>query len=267
MPNAEDRLRLLLASSSALNTEGQAFKGLSLSYSYLLSSKCNRPGRTMSNRPRLEDLDLDAEDLVEDLGNPQLGGGEIGPGSLAALGRLDLNEPNFPIFVGQEVGPSALHHLPPIFDEHVCDLTFCRVGCSNGSHTYPLADLYVQSQVLRQDLPTPYIVGYGHLVLGAAHREMGVQVQMKVSWEEVEPAEGLHPHGELWVRVLSEKPMEATLDLPREIASQITPEILAGYNDRTVCDWHPDLREDDDETIPEWPYEQWWALPKMRVIA
>lgn len=121
----------------------------------------------------------------------------------------------------------------------------------------------VQSQVDTNHLPLPYIVKYGESGSASRATRMGVQVKMQVSWEEVQ-ADGLHPHGELWVRVLSEEPMKPSSDLPKMVASQITPEILAGYNDRTACGWQPDLREDDDETIPEWPYEQWWALPKMK---
>jgi hypothetical protein len=85
---------------------------------------------------------------------------------------------------------------------------------------------------------------------------------MQVSWDEVET--GSHPHAELWVRVLSTQRMKPSNVLPDEIVSQITPEVLAGYNHRNSCGWYPDLREDDDETVIEWPYEQWWALPKMR---
>jgi hypothetical protein len=99
---------------------------------------------------------------------------------------------------------------------------------------------------------------------------MGVaQVDIHVSWEEIQAGEGLHPNGELWVRVLSkgDRPMEASLQLPKEVADQITPDVLALYNHLTAIAWHPDLRADDDETIPEWPYEQWWSLPKMRRIA
>lgn len=90
------------------------------------------------------------------------------------------------------------------------------------------------------------------------------QVEIEVSWEEVQGGVGLHQNGELWVRVLSQKQLDATIDLPKQVADQITPEVLALYNHRTSLGWHPDLREDDDETIPEWPHEQWWALPRMK---
>jgi hypothetical protein len=85
---------------------------------------------------------------------------------------------------------------------------------------------------------------------------------MLVSVEEVQASGGLHPHGELWVRVLSTQPMAPTNVLPALVAAQIDPEVLSNY--RTVCQFETDLREDDDETIPEWPYEQWWALPRTR---
>lgn len=93
---------------------------------------------------------------------------------------------------------------------------------------------------------------------------MGVQVQIKVSWEEVEV--GNHPHAELWVRVLSTQRMKPSNVIPEGVSSQIPSEVLAGYY-ATSCAWFPDLREDDDETVIEWPYEQWWALPKMRTTA
>jgi hypothetical protein len=129
-----------------------------------------------------------------------------------------------------------------------------------------VADATVQCQAVQTTLQNPSNVNTVRSVLGGTYGGdlMGEQVKISVSWEEVLPAEGLHPHGELWVRVLSEKPMEPTLDLPEVAASQISPEILGAYNHRTTCNWQADLREDDDETIPEWPYEQWWALPKMR---
>lgn len=93
--------------------------------------------------------------------------------------------------------------------------------------------------------------------------ELGVQVKMKVSWEDGEPAFGSDTGAELWVRVLSTRPMETSNVLPEEVSSQIAPEALAGYNHR-ACHWYGDLRQDDDETVIEWPYEQWWALPRMR---
>ena len=92
---------------------------------------------------------------------------------------------------------------------------------------------------------------------------MGVQVQTSVSWEDGEPAFGSDPGAELWVRVLSTQPMQTTNVLPEEVASKITPVVLAAYNHR-ACHWYGDLRQDDDETVIEWPYEQWWALPKVR---
>lgn len=121
----------------------------------------------------------------------------------------------------------------------------------------------VHCQTPRQNLSKPYIVGKVGLVLGAAQcTTMGEQVNISVSWEEVEATNGLHPHGELWIRVLSEKAMEPTIVLPEEIVNQIPSELLKEYNHRTACDWQADLREDDDETVIEWPHEQWWALPK-----
>lgn len=91
-------------------------------------------------------------------------------------------------------------------------------------------------------------------------------MKIRVSVEHVQAGEGLHPHGELWVRVLSEKPLDPSVNLPKEVASQIDAEVLGGYY-ATACDWQADLREDDDETVIEWPYEQWWALPKVRTTA
>lgn len=124
----------------------------------------------------------------------------------------------------------------------------------------------VQRQPAPARLRIPYNVGKVSPVTRG--QLMGEQVKMLVSWEEVEPALGLHPNGELWVRVLSTQELKlSNAVLPEEVASQITPEVLAGYNNRTVCGWYPDLRQDDDETIIEWPHEQWWALPKMKVIA
>lgn len=114
------------------------------------------------------------------------------------------------------------------------------------------------------DLPKSYNVKYGGGVLGRAATMGDRQVEIEVSWEEVQGGVGLHQNGELWVRVLSQKQLEATLELPKQVADQITPEILELYNHRTALGWHPDLREDDDETIPEWPHEQWWALPRMK---
>lgn len=118
-------------------------------------------------------------------------------------------------------------------------------------------------------LPFPSNVNMVAGVLESTHGgyPMGEQVDIRVSWEEVQPADGLHQHGELWIRVLSQKPMEATLVVPQEVVDQLSPEMLESYNHRTVCNWQADLREDDDETVIEWPYEQWWALPKMKVIA
>lgn len=92
---------------------------------------------------------------------------------------------------------------------------------------------------------------------------MGVQVQTSVSWEDGEPAFGSDPGAELWVRVLSTHMMKPSNVLPDEVLCKIPAEVLAGYNHRK-CVWQPDLRQDDDETVIEWPYEQWWALPKMR---
>lgn len=91
-----------------------------------------------------------------------------------------------------------------------------------------------------------------------------IQVNMLVSWEEVQADSGLHPHGELWIRVLSTHELSPTTVLPPAVQAAVDPRALEDYNFRTVCNWQADLREDDDETIPEWPYEQWWALPKMR---
>ena len=92
---------------------------------------------------------------------------------------------------------------------------------------------------------------------------MGVR-GVKVSWEEV--TLGDSDTGELWVRVLSTQPLEPSNVLPDNIASQVSPEILGGYR-KTGCSWYGDLRQDDDETVIEWPYEQWWALPRMRTTA
>lgn len=84
-----------------------------------------------------------------------------------------------------------------------------------------------------------------------------------VSWED---GFGDNPANELWVRVLSSQMMKPSNVLPDEIASQIPAEVLADFNHRN-CQWQPDLRQDDDETVIEWPYEQWWSLPRMRTTA
>jgi hypothetical protein len=86
---------------------------------------------------------------------------------------------------------------------------------------------------------------------------------MQVSWEDGEPAFGVDPGAELWVRVLSTQLLKTTNVVPDEVVSQIAPEALAGYNHRNAK-WFPDLRQDDDETVIEWPYEVWWSLPRMR---
>jgi hypothetical protein len=86
---------------------------------------------------------------------------------------------------------------------------------------------------------------------------------MQVSWEDGEPAYGVDPGAELWVRVLSTQLLQASNVVPDEVVSQIAPEALDGYNHRNAK-WFPDLRQDDDETVIEWPYEAWWALPRVR---
>lgn len=115
-------------------------------------------------------------------------------------------------------------------------------------------------------MPLPSNVNRVTSVPGGMGKEMGVQVQIQVSWDEVGGPAALHQHDELWVHVLSTQPMNPTNVLPEEIISEIAPVVLAAYNHRVVCGWFPDNRTDDDETVIEWPYEQHWALPRLKVI-
>ena len=83
----------------------------------------------------------------------------------------------------------------------------------------------------------------------------------QVSWEYGEPAFGEGPGHELWVRVLSTHPHRQIEGVPDEILGAIPADVLSTYNPQAATRYG-DLRQDDDETVIEWPYEQWWALTK-----
>jgi hypothetical protein len=88
---------------------------------------------------------------------------------------------------------------------------------------------------------------------------------VKIELTEAEADHGLHPHSELWVRVLSSYPINPSSDVPSEVRSQI-PEGVGERYTKTACAFYSDIWEDDDPERESFGFEQWWIFPARPTV-
>jgi hypothetical protein len=89
---------------------------------------------------------------------------------------------------------------------------------------------------------------------------------VKIELTEAEADRSLHPnHTELWVRVLSDDPLN-----PDDWRDQIKGDLPTWASEKyqTIpCAYHCDLWDDDDPEHEQFGFEQWWILPSRGATA